>query len=179
MPGLGMALLCIGFLMKAAQLPFRIDWQMHPALAPTPASGYISSVLLKSAIIGLIKLFHAGWRGPPAVAGLTSNTGANVITTFTMWVGGITIIMAAIQALRANGLKLVFIYSTVSQLGYMVLAVAAGGALGYAGGMLHPDQPCFLQGPALPGLRRGNVRHPSRQPSTNWAELAAKCPSHC
>ena len=52
-----MALLAIGFLMKAAQLPFRIDWQMHPALAPTPVSGYISSVLLKSAILGLIKLF--------------------------------------------------------------------------------------------------------------------------
>ena len=133
---LGMALLCIGFLMKAAQLPFRIDWQMHPALAPTPVSGYISSVLLKSAIIGLIKLFMLVGGGL-AVAGLINNTGANVITTFTMWVGGITIIMAAIQALRANGLKLVFIYSTVSQLGYMVLAVAAGGALGYAGGMLH------------------------------------------
>ena len=53
----GMALLAVGFVMKAAQLPFRIDWQMHPALAPTPVSGYISSVLLKSAVIGLIKLF--------------------------------------------------------------------------------------------------------------------------
>ena len=52
-------------LMKAAQLPFRIDWQMHPALAPTPASGYISSVLLKSAIIGLIKLFMLAGGGPP------------------------------------------------------------------------------------------------------------------
>ena len=55
-----------------------------------------------------------------------------------MWVGGITIIMAAIQALGPMASKLVFIYSMVSQLGYMVLAVAAGGALGYAGGMLPP-----------------------------------------
>lgn len=53
----GTALLALGFVMKAAQLPFRIDWQMHPALAPTPVSGYISSVLLKSSILGLIKLF--------------------------------------------------------------------------------------------------------------------------
>ena len=51
------ALLTIGFLMKAAQLPFRIDVQMHPATAPTPVSGYISSVLLKSALFGLAKLF--------------------------------------------------------------------------------------------------------------------------
>lgn len=133
---LGMALLAVGFVLKAAQLPFRIDWQMHPALAPTPVSGYISSVLLKSAIIGLIKLFML-LGGGFALAGLVSGFGQGVITTAVMWIGGITIIMAAIQALRANGLKLVFIYSTVSQLGYMVLAVAAGGALGYAGGMLH------------------------------------------
>lgn len=132
----GMALLAAGFVMKAAQLPFRIDWQMHPALAPTPVSGYISSVLLKSAIIGLIKLFMLLGAGyiVSNVLGIFSERAINVCV---MWIGGITIIMAAIQALRANGLKLVFIYSTVSQLGYMVLAAACGGALGYAGSMLH------------------------------------------
>lgn len=133
---LGMALLAIGFVMKAAQLPFRIDWQMHPALAPTPVSGYISSVLLKSALIGLIKLFML-LGGGLVMAGVLSELGQDVISVSVMWIGAITIIMAAVQALRSNGLKLVFIYSTVSQLGYMVLAVAAGGALGYAGGMLH------------------------------------------
>ncbi len=133
---LGMALLAVGFVMKAAQLPFRIDWQMHPALAPTPVSGYISSVLLKSAVIGLIKLFML-LGGGFALAGILDGFEQGVISLIVMWIGGITIIMAAVQALRANGIKLIFIYSTVSQLGYMVLAVAAGGALGYAGGMLH------------------------------------------
>lgn len=132
----GMALLAIGFVLKAAQLPFRIDWQMHPALAPTPVSGYISSVLLKSAIIGLIKLFMLLGAGY-LISNVLGIFGERIISVGVMWIGGITIIMAAIQALRANGLKLVFIYSTVSQLGYMVLAVACGGALGYAGGMLH------------------------------------------
>jgi formate hydrogenlyase subunit 3/multisubunit Na+/H+ antiporter MnhD subunit len=134
---LGMALLAIGFVMKAAQLPLRIDWQMHPALAPTPVSGYISSVLLKSAIIGLIKLF-ALVGGGFALAGIFQNGyEQNIIMTAVMWIGAITIIYSAIRALQVNGLKLVFIYSTVSQLGYMVLAVGAGGPLGYAGGMLH------------------------------------------
>ena len=41
-------LVFLGLLMKAAMLPVRIDYQMHPALAPTPVSGYISAVLLKS-----------------------------------------------------------------------------------------------------------------------------------
>lgn len=141
---LGMALLAVGFVMKAAQLPFRIDWQMHPALAPTPVSGYISSVLLKSAIIGLIKLFLL-LGGGYAVAGILGGFEQGLINLAVMWIGGVTIIMAAVQALRANGIKLIFIYSTVSQLGYMVLAVAAGGTLGYAGGMLHVINHVFFK----------------------------------
>lgn len=94
---LGMALLAVGFVMKAAQLPFRIDWQMHPALAPTPVSGYISSVLLKSAIIGLIKLFLL-LGGGYAVAGILGGFEQGLIRVAVMWIGGVTIIMAAVQA---------------------------------------------------------------------------------
>lgn len=141
---LGMVLLATGFVMKAAQLPFRIDWQMHPALAPTPVSGYISSVLLKSAILGLIKLFML-LGGGFALAGILGGFEQYALSTVVMWIGGVTVIMAAVQALRANGVKLIFIYSTVSQLGYMVLAVAAGGVLGYAGGMLHVVNHVFFK----------------------------------
>lgn len=135
----GLALLAIGFVMKAAQFPLRIDWQMHPAVAPTPVSGYISSMLLKSAIIGLCKLFLILGAGAGAVYSVAQS---GVI----MWIGGITIVLAAWQAMRADHVKLVFIYSTVSQIGYMVLAVAAGayalacnsaGTLGFSGGLLH------------------------------------------
>lgn len=140
----GTALLAIGFVMKAAQLPFRIDWQMHPALAPTPVSGYISSVLLKSSILGLIKLFML-MGGSLAMIGASAAWPNELIQTVVMWIGGITIVMAATQALLVNNVKLVFIYSTVSQIGYMVLAVAAGGALGYAGGMLHVINHVFFK----------------------------------
>ena len=71
------------------------------------------------------------------MAGVFSMTEREVLNVIVMWIGAITIIMAAIKAMITNGLKLMFIYSTVSQLGYMVLAIGAGTALGYAGGMLH------------------------------------------
>lgn len=132
----GVSLLTVGFVMKAAQLPFRIDWQMHPALAPTPVSGFISSVLLKSAIFGLIKLFML-LGGALVMANILDMEHQRFIQLVVMWIGGITIMMASIQALMASNLKLVFIYSTVSQIGYMVLAVGIGSALGYAGGLLH------------------------------------------
>ena len=140
----GVILLAIGFVMKAAQLPFRIDWQMHPALAPTPVSGYISSVLLKSSILGLVKLFMLLGGGMLA-AGALNISHEHLIQQLIMWVGGVTIIMASIQALMSSNLKLVFIYSTVSQIGYMVLAVGVGSALGYAGGLLHVANHVFFK----------------------------------
>ena len=141
---LGFCLLGVGFLMKAAQLPFRIDWQMHPAVAPTPVSGFISSVLLKSAIFGLVKLFLL-LGGAALAAHLLSGEALGRMRLVAMWIGGITIVYAALQALVANQIKLVFIYSTVSQIGYMVLAVAAGGSLGYAGGLLHVVNHVFFK----------------------------------
>ncbi|MFR1532300.1 MAG: complex I subunit 5 family protein [Bilophila wadsworthia] len=70
-----MILMAVGFCMKAAQVSLRIDWQMHPALAPTPVSGYISSVLLKIAVFGLVKLFlvfGSVYAQSPDTAGLFS-----------------------------------------------------------------------------------------------------------
>lgn len=138
--GTFLALMATGFLMKAAQLPLRIDVQMHPAAAPTPVSGYISSVLLKSAIFGLAKLFMLLGGGAVLVqAGATAASALSlpVIMNAAVWVGGVTIVMAALFAVFQTDLKLVLIYSTVSQLGYMVVGVALGTSLGVAGGLLH------------------------------------------
>ena len=41
--GPGMVLMAVGMLMKAAMLPVRIDWQMHPPTAPTPAGWWCAT----------------------------------------------------------------------------------------------------------------------------------------
>ena len=133
---LSLSLMAIGFIMKAAQLPFRIDIQMHPATAPTPVSGYISAVLLKSALFGLAKLFFV-LGGGIALAGAGAWLGKPEIMGICLWIGGITIVMAAAYAVFQSDIKLVLIYSTVSQLGYMVVGIALGTSLGVAGGLLH------------------------------------------
>lgn len=127
------ALLTIGFLMKAAQLPFRIDIQMHPATAPTPVSGYISAVLLKSALFGLAKLFLV-FGGVSLIA---QHINLAYISEIALYIGAVTIVMAASFAVFQTNIKLVLIYSTVSQLGYMVVGIALGTSLGVAGGLLH------------------------------------------
>ena len=134
--GLGLVLIAVGFLMKAAALPFRIDYQMHPATAPTPVSGYISSVLLKSAPYGLIKLFFL-MGGAVVFARLGMAGGSPVVMSVISWIGGFTILYAGAMALVQRGIKRLLIYSTVSQIGYIVLGLSLGSTLGLTGAMLH------------------------------------------
>lgn len=134
--GLGLTLMTVGFLMKAAVLPFRIDYQMHPATAPTPVSGYISSVLLKSAPYALIKLFFI--MGGAIVVGRLGMVGNSSILMYTVsWIAGLTIIGAGAMALVQRGVKRLLIYSTVSQIGYIILGLSLGSMLGLTGAMLH------------------------------------------
>jgi len=134
--GWGTVLIIAGILMKAAVLPFRIDYQMHPATAPTPVSGYISSVLLKSAPFMLMKIFFV--IGGVAVLGKLGTVGTTPVIMYAVsWIAGLTIIGAAVMALIQNNIKLMLIYSTVSQIAYIILGLSLGTALGTGGGMLH------------------------------------------
>ncbi|MEG1609886.1 MAG: proton-conducting transporter membrane subunit [Bilophila sp.] len=149
-----LGLLALGFCMKAAQVSLRIDWQMHPVLAPTPVSGYISSVLLKIAVFGLVKLFLVFGGGlvqhAANLGSLHGLVGADpfhlgTIMYLVAWVGAFTLLYSAFQAMVQTRLKLVFIWSTVSQIGYMVLGVAIGTSLGMAGGLLHMVSHVFFK----------------------------------
>ncbi|ABB14956.1 proton-conducting transporter membrane subunit [Carboxydothermus hydrogenoformans] len=133
---LGLILMLIGFAMKAAMLPFRIDYQMHPPTAPTPVSGYISSVLLKSAPFGMVKLFYV-FGGVALLSKLGQLGDMPSLMYILAWVSGLTILMAAALALLQSGMKRLLIYHTVSQMGYIILGISLGSSLGLAGGLLH------------------------------------------
>lgn len=139
------ALLTLGFLMKAAQLSLRIDWQMHPDLAPTPVSGYISSVLLKIAVFGMAKLFIVFGGAALILQQAPAIFHQDTIMYIAAWIGAFTLLYSALQAMIQVRLKLVFIWSTVSQIGYMVLGVACGTALGMTGGLLHLANHIFFK----------------------------------
>ncbi|WP_222862848.1 proton-conducting transporter transmembrane domain-containing protein [Geothermobacter ehrlichii] len=133
---LGLILMLLGFMMKGAMLPFRIDYQMHPPTAPTPVSGYISSVLLKSAPFGMAKLFYV-FGGVALIGNIGMAGGMSGLMYVAACVGGLTTLMAAALALVQSGMKRLLIYHTVSQMGYIILGVSLGTSLGVAGGLLH------------------------------------------
>jgi len=99
---------------KSAQFPFQ-TWLPDAMEAPTPISALIHAATMVNAGVYLLARFYpafadvAGWR------------------LAVMIVGMLSALLAAVMALVGNDLKRVLAYSTVSQLGFMVYAVGAGG----------------------------------------------------
>jgi formate hydrogenlyase subunit 3/multisubunit Na+/H+ antiporter MnhD subunit len=140
-----LVLIFLGLVMKAAMLPVRIDYQMHPALAPTPVSGYISSVLLKAGPWGVLKLFVL-FGGVALFSRLGGTINDQPLFLYVISaIAGITIVYAGGMAMITNGIKLLLIYSTVCQLGYVLLGVSLGTTLGVAGGLMHFVNHMFLK----------------------------------
>ena len=112
--------LAFGFLIaaaaKSAQFPFQ-TWLPDAMEAPTPVSALIHAATMVNAGVYLLARFY------PAFAPVPGWTMAVMI------VGMLSALLTAIMALVATDLKRVLAYSTVSQLGYMVYAVGAGGIL--------------------------------------------------
>ncbi len=134
--GTAVGLVFLGMLMKAAMLPVRIDYQMHPATAPTPVSGYISSVLLKSGPYGVLKLF-ALFGGVAFFERLGVVSGMPLVMYAVAVIGGVTLLYAGAMAVLQTGIKRLLIYSTVCQLGYITMALGLATTEGIAGGLMH------------------------------------------
>jgi NADH-quinone oxidoreductase subunit L len=120
LPGGVLSLMAFGFLIaaaaKSAQFPFQ-TWLPDAMEAPTPISALIHAATMVNAGVYLLARFY------PAFAAVPGWKTAVVV------VGMLSALLAAIMALVATDLKRVLAYSTVSQLGFMVYAIGAGGVL--------------------------------------------------
>jgi NADH-quinone oxidoreductase subunit L len=123
---LGAAVLCIfgGAMGKSAQVPLHV-WLPDAMEGPTPASALIHAATMVAA--GVYMLFRLQ---------LSIGTDAfdNFAGTTIAWIGGITALLAALMATQQDDIKRILAYSTLSQLGYMIMAV---GLLAGEAGMFH------------------------------------------
>jgi len=118
LPAGALGILAFGFLIAAAakssQFPFQ-TWLPDAMEAPTPVSALIHAATMVNAGVYLLARFYPAFEGVPGWREAV------------MVVGMLSAVLSAIMALTAYDLKRVLAYSTVSQLGYMVYAVGAGG----------------------------------------------------
>ena len=137
-------LLLLGACGKSAQFPLHV-WLPDAMEGPTPVSALIHAATMVTAGVYLIArctpLFMVAPEAQLAVA----------------MVGGFTALLAGLIALTQHDLKRVLAYSTISQLGYMFLALGTGSLAGIAAGMFHLFTHAFFK--ALLFLGAGSVMH--------------------
>jgi NADH-quinone oxidoreductase subunit L len=134
-------LLFLGAVGKSAQLPL-YGWLPDAMEGPTPVSALIHAATMVTAGVYMILRLHAVYLRAPLALNIVAMTGAA------------TAIFAAASALVEPDLKRVLAYSTISQLGYMFLAV---GVAAWSAGMFHLTTHAFFK--ALLFLAAGAVMH--------------------
>ncbi|MEM0899284.1 MAG: hydrogen gas-evolving membrane-bound hydrogenase subunit E [Pseudomonadota bacterium] len=120
------ALILLGAFTKSAQFPFHF-WLPNAMQAPTPASAYLHSATMVKLGIYLLARFD------PVLS--QSTTVLNIMLGF----GLVTMLVAAYNAIRTDGLKSMLAYSTVASLGILVTLIALegpGASIGVAGFIL-------------------------------------------
>src|SRR5438477_2345664 len=134
-------LLLVGAVAKSAQLPLH-TWLPDAMEGPTPVSALIHAATMVTAGVYLVARMH------PIYDIATYAHGAVAI------VGAVTALFAATIAIVQVDIKRVLAYSTMSQIGYMFLAVGIGA---YSAGMFHLLSHAFFK--ALLFMAAGNVIH--------------------
>jgi NADH-quinone oxidoreductase subunit L len=143
-------LLFCGVVGKSAQVPLHV-WLIDAMEGPTPVSALIHAATMVAA--GIYLLARTFFIFEPSATALT-------VIAYT---GAITSLMAAILAVAENDIKRILAYSTLSQLGLMVMALGLGGPLQ---GMYHLTTHAFFK--ALLFLGAGSVIYALHHEQNIW-----------
>ena len=144
---LGLFMGCMG---KSAQLPLHV-WLPDAMEGPTPVSALIhAATMVAAGVYMLCRVFFILELSPMAL-------------DFIMWIGAATSIFAALIALQQSDIKRILAYSTLSQLGYMVMAV---GCSATTEAMFHLTTHAFFK--ALLFLGAGSVIHGLHHEQNIW-----------
>jgi formate hydrogenlyase subunit 3/multisubunit Na+/H+ antiporter MnhD subunit len=116
---LAYALLLLGFGCKAGLFPLGQLWlpDAH-SIAPSPVSAMLSGVMIKTGVYGLMRTFLGM---VPDSAGLQAIGGRWGLIL--AWLGVLTLFLGTVQALKQEDAKRLLAYSSIGQIGYIVLAL--------------------------------------------------------
>jgi NADH-quinone oxidoreductase subunit L len=135
----GCVLLLVGAFAKSAQIPLH-TWLPDAMEGPTPVSSLIHAATMVTAGVYLIARMHPLFERAPAA----QDVGATV--------GAATLLIAGTIALTQTDIKRVIAYSTMSQIGYMIMGVSVGA---YAAGLFHLMTHAFFK--ALLFMAAGSI----------------------
>ena len=167
-------LLFAGAVGKSAQFPLHV-WLPDAMEGPTPVSALIHAATMVAAGVYLVG------RTYPVFAYQEHSISLTVVAI----IGAITALMAATIATVINDIKRVLAYSTISQLGYMMMGLGLG-PIGYTAGLFHLMTHAFFKanlflgsGSVIHGTGTQDMREmgglAKKMPRTYWTFLIATC----
>ena len=158
----GLLIFC-GAMGKSAQFPLHV-WLPDAMEGPTPVSALIhAATMVAAGVYMLCRTFFlfsipvAAW--PESMAWMSGISALDIIA----WTGGFTALLAALMAVQQDDIKRILAYSTLSQLGYMVMAV---GLAGPGAAMFHLTTHAFFK--ALLFLGSGAVIYACHHEQNIW-----------
>lgn len=161
-------LIFMGAMGKSAQFPLHV-WLPDAMEGPTPVSALIHAATMVAAGVYMLCrvffLYTATPAWPEALSFMEGITALEIIA----WIGGITALLAALIAVQQNDIKRILAYSTLSQLGYMIMSVGLSGTIS---AMYHLTTHAFFK--ALLFLGAGSVIHAMHHEQDIWKMGALK-----
>lgn len=121
------SLFTIGFAVKMAIFPAHVWLPDAHSEAPLPVSVMLSAIMMNMGIYGMIRFLFTLF--PPEVSS-SLLLPLLIFAVISQWYGGL-------QALRSTEMKRVAAYSTISQMGYVLIGIASMSALGLKGSIFH------------------------------------------
>ncbi len=137
-------LMVVALVAKSVQVPLH-TWIPEAMAAPTPVSALLHAACYVKAGVYLAARMHSfgAW---PAAWGDT-----------VMWIGTVTMAVGVMYAMVQTDLKRMLAFSTVSQIGYMMMGIGIGTPLAITAGLLHCLNHGFFKGGLF--LTAGSVQH--------------------
>ena len=155
-------LMLVALVAKSVQVPLH-TWIPEAMAAPTPVSALLHAACYVKAGVYLAARMHSFGAWPAAWGGSL------------LWIGTVTMAIGVMYAMVQTDLKRMLAFSTVSQIGYMMMGIGIGTPLAITAGLLHCLNHGFFKGGLF--LTAGSVQHAAGTRDMNkLGGLASKMP---
>ncbi|MFO8149722.1 MAG: proton-conducting transporter membrane subunit [Trueperaceae bacterium] len=139
----------VSFMVKAAMFPVHVWLPDAHAIAPSPVSAVLSGMVVKVGIVGMLRIYQIYFGAEVLELG--------AFNLALVWLGAISIVMGAFFAIFQDDIKLMLAYSTISNIGYIVLGLGLASPYAVIGAAVHVFNHALIKATLF--LAAGSIIH--------------------
>lgn len=134
-----LSLFIVGFSIKAALFPLHTWLPDAHSMAPSSISAVLSGLVIKVGALAIIRVLFNVFQPEFVIETMP-------VTSIISWMAAAAIIVGSLFAISQTDLKRMLAYSSVAQIGYVMLGVGIANQIGLSGGILHIINHAFMKG---------------------------------